>query len=675
MQKPKSTLSDLYKKGILFKKEFLEFDIDQYEFHQEYKLLIEIVRESTKELQKANEFITSYSKEQLLQGIANTLEKLNTELKYNARWNIKFTDADPSYLETERQGTYFTCAGIQFQAMLDEFYEKAPNQNEIEVDWKNNSKQFEELLFAYRNHVDLKDLIEKHLYFNWEFEKINSTTLRAYPSDSKKEGSPGRDILNNLKSKYFISRLDNMSYKKVATNIFNGQGSTSRETKSEIKYKPVTERDKEWFNIAKYFAHEAKVKHEQEMSLFTNVYFPGIKNLEELELNDGAKLSLRDVFNITSFLSELSRHHINDIDKIYAKAIDHYSKIYTTSKDAQDIAIKSLAFKGDKEKLKKMLSEHCNDDLYRENKKIIEASKNIIFNELCFLKYDYKFIIKTLQWIYQYEEGFIEQVIGIFTFNHNCNDGLTRMPFFIFEKQLCWIPNMIAYAVFSELLLETLIEKKLITIHKIQTDYYERNLKCFFEGYGYKIINNDADKEMKIGKENSKGDFDLLTWKDGHLIFFQLKITTKANRNTYYGRKIWRDKALCKAAEQINVGLDFIGSNPDHIRKILGLTGSEKIEKISSFIVGNSFIFDHEEINGYRKISYSEALDSLAHIEKTKKNDIGNVERYVNFLNENGLFKELEKQPFVANDQPTKIGHYTLITPHLIQQSYYSSLL
>jgi hypothetical protein len=514
MEKPKSTLLELYKKGFLFKKEFLELGVEQHQFPSEYILLIKIIRINLEALDKATAYIKGFSKEQLLQGIANILEKQNTQLKYNAEWNVKYANADRRYLETERQSTYFSCAGIQFQEMLDQFYEYAPDQSTVKIDWNEAAIHFEELLFAYRDFVDLKDIIEKHLYFGWTLTALDSETLKAFPADQYREGSPGRDFLHNLKSKQFMDALDVMVHQQVAIDLIKGKKSEQKKNQSNLKYKPENDLEKEWLKIAEYFAAGANMKVEQELAMFKRVHFPGLDTITDLELNSGAKLPLRDLFNITSFLCELSRHHIEDIDKLYTRNVNYFSTVYNSSKDAQEIAFKSLLFKGDEEKLKQMLAEHCTDEVNKENAKIISESKNSIPNELCLLRYDYKSVIKALQWIYQYDESFIKQTIGLFTFEKSSKGSLTHTPFFIVGEQLCWMPNMIAFVPFSELLLENSIEKKLITIHKVQTDYYERNLKFFFKSFGYKVIECDQDKEMKVGKENPKGDFDLLAWKE-----------------------------------------------------------------------------------------------------------------------------------------------------------------
>ena len=114
----KITLQKLYKRNFFSNNDFLKIASRIIDIPDAYKLLFEIIKRNYADVSLAEKFITNFSKGQLLQGVANILEKNNTMLKYNEKWNVKFANGDAQYLETERQGMYFSKAGIEFQELL-----------------------------------------------------------------------------------------------------------------------------------------------------------------------------------------------------------------------------------------------------------------------------------------------------------------------------------------------------------------------------------------------------------------------------------------------------------------------------------------------------------------------------------------------------------------------------
>ena len=107
---PKQTLLGLYKYKLLFTQNFIGKIASSSKVPACYKLLFQIIQQNEEDIISSSAFISKFSQKQLLQGVANLLEKRNTELKYNASWSIKYAGGDPRYLETERQGTYLTSA-------------------------------------------------------------------------------------------------------------------------------------------------------------------------------------------------------------------------------------------------------------------------------------------------------------------------------------------------------------------------------------------------------------------------------------------------------------------------------------------------------------------------------------------------------------------------------------
>ncbi len=674
MLEPKSTLSELYQKGFLFKKEFLEFDFSKMEMPEAYKILIEMINENENRLNQASAFLNGYSKEQILQGVSNVLERNNTMLKYNAAWSIKNNRGDKRYLETERQGIYFTIAGIQFQEILERFFSMAPEKETLEFEWNiETDKKFEELIYELGNYQELKDTIEKHLLFDWTLEVIDSKTIKTSPSVGQRESTHQMDMMNLMKSKISSESLEGLAHKNLMEGYSKKISDNKHKPAEFLKYMPETEEEKKRWIEALHIDIKADFFVEWELVMFNQRFFPGLEE-QNLILNDKTKLPLRDIFRITAFIAELSKTKIEAIDKEYTKGVNHYSSIYSKSNDAENIKIKTILNSGDKKALNDMLQEHLTPEVKEENEKIINSAKEDISIENCLIKFNYSELVQTIQWIHQYETDFIEKVLSIFTYDINSECEITRTPYLRIGESFYCMPNLVAYACFAENLIENLVSKKLISLHRMQTEYYENSLKNTFAKNGYKVILNDSDKKMQVkeGKETIDiGDFDLLAWKDRHLIFMQLKLTN--TRNNYVNRNTWKEGPLKKAAVQIETGIKFINENPEHIKKILKLTQSEIVEKISSFIVSNSHLYDHERINGHLKLSCFEALNALMIVEKTRKYSVGNVERFVDFINGNQLFEGLEKQTFNYVNTSVKIGKYHLISPGLIQKTLYAT--
>ena len=163
----KFTFHKLYQKQILFRKEFLELRLDSTDIPTTYKLLVQIIKQNGEDICNHEKFIFGLSKSQILQGVANVLEKKNAELKYNENWNRKYANGDSRYLETERQSMYFSSAGISFQELLKRYYTNAPDNDEKTVLWDANIEaSFADILEALMRHVEIKDTVERHLLFD-----------------------------------------------------------------------------------------------------------------------------------------------------------------------------------------------------------------------------------------------------------------------------------------------------------------------------------------------------------------------------------------------------------------------------------------------------------------------------------------------------------------------------
>ncbi len=677
---PRQTLFELYKSKLLFTQNFIGKIASSSKVPAYYKLLFQIIQQNDEDIISASAFLRKFSQKQLLQGVANLLEKSNAELKYNANWNIKYAGGDPRYLETERQGTYLTSAGIEFQELLSRFYHQASTNDIIEVNWGENTENaFALLLTHLRVYNTIKDSIERHLYFDWSLEIIDDKTLKTTAPINQRESKIETDIINSIKSKIGIELSYELAQKSLVAEYLDRIRNAKPKPAEFWKYQPDSNNEEEmkWYAEAFMINVNAALKVKSELTVLKEHFFPGISELTHLELrhtenglNEIYKLSLEDTFEVLSFLSEFSKKHIEQIDKQYTDGVTRFSELYPPSADAQIIETTTKLFKGNREAIKETLDKHYNDKVSEDQGKIISGAKNTITNENCLIQINYEKLIKTIQWLHQYDEKFIRKVIEIFTYTPETE--VTRSPFFRLGNDLYWMPNLVAFQCFAESLIENLIKNKLVVIHKFQTNYFEKSLNNLFKGYGYKVVIDDRNKIYRSPEGKELGDFDVLAFKNGILIHMQLKLTNI--RNNYLDRWRWKKNQLKEAVEQIESGNKYILENPNKICEILGLDNYDEIKEHHSFIISNGLLYDHEKIGGYLKISHFEAMLALTVVEQSWPGDHRNAKRYVELLNDNGLFKEIEGTPVVIDDMTLKIGEFGIRGPGLLQKNVYTAL-
>ncbi len=721
-ENPLSSFKLLYESGFLFSESFNGLDFNLTNIPREYVLLFAITTIRQAAVNKASVFVNDFSKEQLLQGAANFLEKRNTELKYNSHWMQKYLNGQENYLETERQATYNTSAGIQFQYILQKIYNNAPEQSAKGIQWNLDlEEQFAVLFYEISQFNAVEDIIERHLYFNWSLEYVEENTIKTNPPSEQKEGTFANDISNLSKGKTAFTDIEKEAEEALIKECMQAIENPQPHPDSYWKYMPDNQNETQMkeFAQAMYVASIADYKVMQEMILFKKHYLPGIEELNGLILKDGSKLPLKETFNVLSFLSALSREYISKIDKQYIEGVNYFSHKAHRPEEGFMIDFTALRNKGDSETIKQTIRESYSEKLHEEQQYIIWQSKNKIDKELCLIKQNYDELIKTIQWIYQYEADFIRKVIELFVFDSTVETGVTRLPFFKIGESILWLPNMIAWTFWGENLIENLISKKMITIHQVQTQLFETSLKSVFKFFKFDIIENDSDKEFKNSDKKRIGDFDLLAHKNGHILHLQLKLTN--TRNSFHQRFHWKKQALTKATAQLATGNEFIRNNPEQIRKILGLSINQEIKSIHSFIVSNVFQFDHEKIGDNLKVSFYELIQILSDNEKGLyseedylrykildiieanqeiKTPVGfrewaerkqtldmqehlpmlrnfveyhrdkfwpdgtrDVERLAQLLHENRLWKQIERIPVDDSLSTVKSGHYSVILP------------
>jgi hypothetical protein len=668
---PKLTLERLHFSQLLFSSLFLELAISKVNLPKEYSLLFKMLLLNITTIKAEENFITNLSKEQLIKGVAVIIEKNNAEYKFNQAWNNKHTNSNDEYLETERQNMYSTYSGIYFQELLKIYYLTASDVNQHNLIWNENSiKKLKEFIKLISIKINLNDEIEKHIFFNWTFEFINGSTLKSIPPINQRESKLEYDYINSLKSKKLTKSTNEVAHVNFYKTYF--ETINSKPKQEEFKYFPnrKDEFEMQAYDNAILINNLADITVEKELAFVNERYFPIDNDSNNIILKEGSKLLLKDVFRITAFLCEMSKAVIKDIDDQYNHAVNRFGN--ETSENFKKLERLLKINAGNPQKQKEILDSNYNEEILKEQQQIISKAKDNIENQFCLIKIPLELLIKSLQWTNQFDREFILNVIDIFTYNPNENVQVGYNPFFRIGDNVYWMPNMVAYHLFSEKLFDNLLSKKLINFDRPQTNFYESNLKIVFRKFGYKVIENDSKKIIK--KENGRpiGDFDLLAYKEGKLIHLQLKLTHI--RNSFYERYKWIEK-LNEASNQLKTGNTFIEENVDYIKLILGLNEDEKIEKIHSLIISNSFLFDHDNIGGFLKITYQEVLAALNIIYQLNSNQSTTTRiDLFTFLSENLLFKELDSLPIKYHEQIINIGHLKLLVPNIVQQNIYSSI-
>lgn len=662
------TLKKLYLGKILFDKDFYEIDQLKIETVEAYRILLRIIHKNISDIDSTLNSVGRFSKRQLLQVAANVLEKDNAEIKYNENWNRKYREIDTQYLETERQSIFITRVGFELEGLLKCLYDSIPD-DDVEGFIINESaeERISELLTFFYHRVEIQDLIERHLFFNWELVAIDERTIKSIPPPNQKESLAKTDIYNRLKSKYLMRDIENNASQKLLNHYQEIIKNGKPKPKEFWKYVPETDEERNWYAEAFLIDIKADQKVEDELEFIKECYFPGIENLENLKFRDGTQLPLRDTFRVIGFICELSKIHIESINDNYKKGVSFYSELFPSDDNTIELLANLGLFKSDNNLLRDILKNQP-EKLVEERDQTIKEAKKQIKDEDCLIRMNYNHLIKTIQWFNQFEENFIRKVIDLFVYAPSRTDSVTRTPFFKIGTDLYWLPNMVAYASFAENLIEVLLNDDLISIHGTQTDQFEDYIKGIFKSYGYKVIENNDYKVFRNSEGKDIGDFDALAFKDGILFCIELKLTN--TRNSYYERITWKEKQLKKACSQLGKSIDFIRSNTDYIRDILGLESGEEIKYIHPIIVSNSFLYDHEIINGYLKISYPELIHSLIHIEREFGRRDNKASLLIDYINGSQLFKGLDIS-IDAREVPLSIGEYNIILERLVLRNMF----
>ncbi len=603
----KRTLTQLYRKGHLFCLEFCQLDLSGLDGDDPTVRLLRLIQEQSKALDAAMGFLHDYTKLELLQGAANFIEKWNAELKYNGKWAEEHGNADPEYLEAERHLMYSSSYAIQFQELLDRRFEVATESKDREI--ADNPEAFAKLFSLLEGICNLKDWIELVAFFDWEVRNEPTGELRIGPGKEGKRTILHEDVIASLKSRTLLNLVDHLADKRrLATYL---EAFKKPEPAEYWKYVPDKDNPEEMKSFVEGVAIDVRADFylEREIALLETHYFPGVDEPKHLELADGSLLPLRDTLRVVAFLRAMSEQFIQAVDTEFNDGVDHYSTKFGFSARSMLLQMELKRNKGNRTAVKKALGDLYNEEVLAEQERIIYAAKSKIANANCLAQQPISAIVKFLQWWYQFEEAFILKIIDFFTYDAGNGIGCMAAPFFKIGDRLCWFPTIVRISSFSENLIENLVAQKKLVLHHFQTKVYEEGINQIFKAKGFASLVALPSKEYKTADKSLHGDFDVLAYKNGHLLHFELKLT--GVRNHYRERATWRDNQLKHAGQQLGKGRSFIEAHPEAVRALLGLPDEAPINHVDSFILSNSSMFDHQSFGRFMKVSFHDLVAIL----------------------------------------------------------------
>jgi hypothetical protein len=604
----RATIKFLLEKKRLFDIELVQFMLNHAHIPNPFRLLFSLIEQNQRDILKIEMDVTSMSMLEILQGISYWLEK-DIAIK---KLSSPAEEVAVRVLEMSRQAYYSNMLGIGFQEFLKRYYHKVvDNKTESNIISDSNFKKFVRLVNYLLDYHNINDAIERYAYLNWELNIIDDTKLSLVPGDEDSEGHIKNDIIKQRKAKASIENLSPDELIKNTNNYLNTIQNTNQ--RNYIEYDLSFEEQ----NATSLIDIEADEKVNQEYKFFRDKYFPGSREIMTFPLADGTSLNVLDALKVVSYLAILSKKKLTSI-------LDTIS------------------------------------------------TGNSLDYKSCLSSININKFINIQAWLHGFDKEYILKILHLFIFNGSEKDFVNTKPFFQIDNQLFWLQYQIAYMSIAEALMENLIDDKikmedlenakLISIDRKQTKVYEPYINGIFKTCGFKIIEDPKDKiYYKDNKQH--GDFDVLAYKDGILIFMELKLTT--NRNSIFERVKWKNGKLAYGKDQVIKGKEYISNNLDHIRKILGLEDNEPlcIENCHYFILSNSYLFDHEKIGQFKKVSYFEVVATLLELEKKYPAHTENVQAFLNSLEHNFFWDELcdvDSEIFYAD---YNIGKYTLSMP------------
>jgi hypothetical protein len=209
----KLTIRKLYEQNLLLNIDYLQFYLTIHELPSDFKILLKILYRNLNDIVFFEAKIKDASKLEVLQAVANNIEKVNSEKKHVQYIKEKEIESVGNFYETVRQSYTNSMVGIGFQKLLIRNFAKLKSNSNRKISIRELYETVAKLLYLYSTLDCIILTNERYLYFDWQLEIENTTTLKLIPGYDNLEGSNKCDIISNLKSKDIINHIDILAEK------------------------------------------------------------------------------------------------------------------------------------------------------------------------------------------------------------------------------------------------------------------------------------------------------------------------------------------------------------------------------------------------------------------------------------------------------------------------------
>lgn len=472
-----------------------------------------------------------------------------------------------------RQSYITTLCGIAFDYLLRKYTKDSLLSTTINNANLNLNTSFDIVsqLFDKALYLDgLKTTYNCYCYDNWDYEKIKDNHFRQIVPEKSKSFINQTQIANskgNSLLTYNKNFIDDM-FGIYTESVPDNKQYFSGYNSNE--YSIIIDKS----NIKELLTSGFFCRYSSELGSFL-FYLPNDKVQQEIKLEINNKtLNISNILKIYTLISEISRLHIK--------------RIYDEFNQATEINTSNYLIVFEKESLIDLIAFALD---ISEEKSDIEYALNL----LCFD-------------------------------SENPKSNFFLQPFLCNNTQIYWLPNSFAYQSLNEMFFEALLLKENETLNNIQTQLIEKYYNRLFGEKGFKICEDDNNRTIR-----SFGDFDILAYKNGCILNFEIKLSGVKNEIKEIFN--WKKSKLgFKAAtDQLPKLRKYIEENKPDILRRLGLPSDTKIDNIHSFIASNSFLFDNEYFNGFMKVSLFELTVLLTDTEI-------NAQEFIDYLKHSILY-------------------------------------
>jgi hypothetical protein len=270
-----------------------------------------------------------------------------------------------------------------------------------------------------------------------------------------------------------------------------------------------------------------------------------------------SKISQQNLVQAVELLTDFSKWIMPQGRHIFCEPVEN---------KREGIIVQPITFR--KEVPQEFLAQFKPDYLVRfTNDELVENLRNYFKWDTAEIKLIVDFLTYDLNEVYNYPVEFICQ-------------PLIRAGNFYY-----WMSSLLRDRHWANLVHTRLVKGKLLD-SKAQAAQMESNIYTWFAGAGFA-----SEPSLKYGHEN--GEIDTLAYKDGHLIFVELK-TTYISEDLLREHQYDSDILEIRAAEQLNRAMIFFQNNFEYFSKREALKIDRPLEEIQmhGLIVSNSFEAD-----------------------------------------------------------------------------------